>query len=82
MEEAYNVAGIDVHKKMLAVVVANARDTELQFGSGWGSAFFGSSKKINVVSALTLVPQRDPGPSLSEATTSPQGPVAMIGFSR
>jgi transposase len=29
--EAYYVAGIDVHKKMLAVVVANARDTELNF---------------------------------------------------
>ncbi len=31
MEAAYNIAGIDVHKKMLAVVVANARDLELQF---------------------------------------------------
>src|SRR5579864_2309483 len=31
MEATYFVAGIDVHKKMLAVVVANARDTELQF---------------------------------------------------
>jgi transposase len=31
MESAYNVAGIDVHKKMLAVVIANARDPELQF---------------------------------------------------
>ena len=31
MEAAYNIAGIDVHKKMLAVVVANARDMELQF---------------------------------------------------
>jgi len=31
METAYNVAGIDVHKKMLAVVIANARDTELKF---------------------------------------------------
>ena len=31
MESAYNIAGIDVHKKMLAVVIANARDTELQF---------------------------------------------------
>jgi transposase len=31
MEAAYYVAGIDVHKKMLAVVVANARDTELEF---------------------------------------------------
>jgi transposase len=31
VEDAYNIAGIDVHKKMLAVVVANARDTELQF---------------------------------------------------
>ena len=31
METTYNVAGIDVHKKMLAVVVANARETELQF---------------------------------------------------
>jgi hypothetical protein len=28
MESTYNIAGIDVHKKMLAVVVANARDTE------------------------------------------------------
>ena len=28
---AYFVAGIDVHKKMLAVVVANARNRELQF---------------------------------------------------
>lgn len=28
---AYYVAGIDVHKKMLAVVVANARNRELQF---------------------------------------------------
>jgi hypothetical protein len=39
MEAAYNIAGIDVHKKMLAVVVANARDLELQsecrrFGTG------------------------------------------------
>jgi len=31
MEAAYYVAGIDVHKKMLAVVVANAGDSELQF---------------------------------------------------
>jgi transposase len=31
MEQAYYVAGIDVHKKMLAVVVANARDTDLRF---------------------------------------------------
>jgi transposase len=31
MEAAFYVAGIDVHKKMLAVVVANARDTELEF---------------------------------------------------
>jgi hypothetical protein len=31
METVYNVAGIDVHKKMLAAVIANARDTELQF---------------------------------------------------
>jgi transposase len=31
METAYKIAGIDVHKKMLAVVVANARDTELKF---------------------------------------------------
>ena len=31
MEAAYKIAGIDVHKKMLAVVVANARDTELKF---------------------------------------------------
>jgi hypothetical protein len=31
MESAYYVAGIDVHKKMLAVVIANAREAELQF---------------------------------------------------
>ena len=31
MDVAYYVAGIDVHKKMLAVVVANARDQELHF---------------------------------------------------
>jgi transposase len=31
VESAYNIAGIDVHKKTLAVVIANARDTELQF---------------------------------------------------
>lgn len=31
METSYNVAGIDVHKKMLAVVIANAKDTELEF---------------------------------------------------
>jgi hypothetical protein len=31
MEGAYCVAGIDVHKKMLAVVVANVRETELRF---------------------------------------------------
>lgn len=31
MEAPYKIAGIDVHKKMLAVVIANARDTELQF---------------------------------------------------
>ncbi len=31
MESVYNVAGIDVHKKMLAVVIANAHDRELQF---------------------------------------------------
>jgi hypothetical protein len=31
METTYHVAGIDVHKKMLAVVVVNARETELQF---------------------------------------------------
>jgi transposase len=31
MEATYHVAGIDVHKRVLAVVVANARDTELQF---------------------------------------------------
>ncbi len=31
MEDAYYIAGIDVHKKMLAVVIANVRETELQF---------------------------------------------------
>jgi len=31
MESVYNVAGIDVHKKMPAVVIANAHDRELQF---------------------------------------------------
>jgi transposase len=31
MDIQYNLAGIDVHKRMLAVVVANARETELQF---------------------------------------------------
>ena len=31
MESVYNVAGTDVHKKMLAVVIANARETQLQF---------------------------------------------------
>ena len=31
MESVYNVAGIDVHKRMLAVVVANAQDRELEF---------------------------------------------------
>src|SRR5438874_6934279 len=31
MDVQYNLAGIDVHKRMLAVVVTNARDTELQF---------------------------------------------------
>jgi transposase len=34
MEEAYNVAGIDVHKKMLAIAVANAREAELSFECG------------------------------------------------
>jgi hypothetical protein len=29
--DPYNLAGIDVHKRMLAVVIANARATELQF---------------------------------------------------
>ena len=31
MDAAYDVAGIDVHQKMLAVVVGNARDRELHF---------------------------------------------------
>jgi transposase len=31
MDAAYYVGGIDVHKRMLAVVVANARNRELQF---------------------------------------------------
>jgi hypothetical protein len=31
MEATYNIAGIDVYKKMLAVVIANARQTELEF---------------------------------------------------
>jgi hypothetical protein len=31
METAFYVAGIDVHKKMLAVAMANARDPELAF---------------------------------------------------
>jgi transposase len=31
MESVYNIAGIDVHKRMLAVVVANAQDRELEF---------------------------------------------------
>jgi len=31
VEDAYYIAGIDVHKKMLAVVIANVRETELQF---------------------------------------------------
>ena len=31
MNGAYNVAGIDVHKTMVAVVIANARDRELSF---------------------------------------------------
>jgi hypothetical protein len=31
MDATYYVAGIDVHNKMLAVVVANVRETELRF---------------------------------------------------
>lgn len=31
MESVYNVSGTDVHKRMLAVVIANAHDRELQF---------------------------------------------------
>jgi len=31
METVYNIAGIDVHKRMLAVVIANAAATELEF---------------------------------------------------
>jgi hypothetical protein len=31
MESPYNIAGVDIHKKMLAVVVANARDREMEF---------------------------------------------------
>jgi len=31
MEAQYVLAGIDLHKKMLAAVVANAGDLELQF---------------------------------------------------
>ncbi len=31
MDSAYNVAGIDVHKRMVAVVITNARESELQF---------------------------------------------------
>jgi hypothetical protein len=31
MDIQYKLAGIDFHKRMLAVVVANARETELQF---------------------------------------------------
>ena len=31
MESVYKIAGIDVHKRMLAVVVANAQDRELEF---------------------------------------------------
>lgn len=31
MDSVYNVAGIDVHKRMLAVVIANARATELEY---------------------------------------------------
>jgi hypothetical protein len=43
---AYYVAGIDVHKRMLAVVVANARDRERQFeGRGFGSTI---SKRLGV----------------------------------
>ena len=31
MDAAYHVAGIDVHKKTLAVVVANVRERDWQF---------------------------------------------------
>ena len=31
MDSAYNLAGIDVHKKMVVVAIANARDRELTF---------------------------------------------------
>lgn len=31
MDNAYNVAGIDVHKKMVAAVITNARESELHF---------------------------------------------------
>jgi len=31
MDDTYNVAGIDVHKRMVAVVITNARAPELQF---------------------------------------------------
>ena len=31
MDSAYNVAGIDVHKRMVAVVITNARESELHF---------------------------------------------------
>jgi hypothetical protein len=35
MDAAYNIAGIDVHKKMLAVVIANARG-KCQNSGRWG----------------------------------------------
>ena len=35
MEPSYKIAGIDIHKKMLAVVVADARDMELKFEARW-----------------------------------------------
>jgi len=31
MDSAYNVAGIDVHKRMVAAVITNARESELHF---------------------------------------------------
>jgi hypothetical protein len=52
MEAAYDVAGIDVHKKMLAVVVANARDRELHFECRrFGTTVQRTTESIGMVAA-------------------------------
>ena len=79
MDAAYYVAGIDVHKKMLAVVVANARDRELQFECRRFGTTVSELQNLSTWSRTSSEGQRERSNAQTPKATAPN-PVEEAGI--